>query len=144
MGALLLVASCGALGAAHLPARTPPAARLVVEVSGFANDRGTAGIALWNAPAGFPEDVTHAIATAWVRITRGTAEAAFGDLQPGTYALTAFHDENDNRRFDKRWFGLPKEAWGVSNDVRPLRAPRFDEASFEVSAADQTIRIHVE
>jgi len=141
-------ALCAASLLVALPgeARSHPrdATRLVVEVTGFENDDGTAGVALWNGPEGFPEGVSHAIATAWVKVDHRAATVTFSGVQPGTYAVTAFHDANDNRKLDKRWFGLPKEAWGVSNNARPhLRAPRFDEASFQVSGAEQTIEIRV-
>ncbi len=37
------------------------------------------------------------------------------------------------RSTDTPFPGIPREAWGVSNDVRPtLRPPRFDEAVFEI------------
>jgi len=136
---LLFTAAVGARS------HTPDGTRLVVQVSGFQNDQGTAGVALWNGPEGFPEGVSHAVATAWVTIDRRAATATFDDVQAGTYAVTVFHDENDNRTFDKRWFGLPKEAWGVSNNARPhLRAPRFDEASFQVTGDVQRIDIRVQ
>lgn len=145
LGAVLCAAALVVSTARTAGSHTPGGTRLVVSVSGFENDDGTAGVALWNGPDGFPEDVSHAIATAWVKIDHNAATTAFDDVQPGTYAVTVFHDENDNRTFDKRWFGLPTEAWGVSNNVRPhLRAPRFDEAAFHVAGAEQTIAIHVE
>ena len=51
----------------------------------------------------------------------------------GTYAVAASHDANGNGRTDTNWVGIPTEAWGVSNNVRPrLRAPRFEEAAFEL------------
>lgn len=144
LGVVLCVTALLVTAARDARSHAPDGTRLVVSVTGFENDRGTAGVALWNGPEGFPEDVSHAVATVWVKIEHQVATATFDDVRPGTYAATAFHDVNDNRKFDKRWFGLPKEAWGVSNDVRPnLRAPRFDEAAFQVSGADETIEIHV-
>jgi uncharacterized protein (DUF2141 family) len=59
----------------------------------------------------------------------------FSDVPEGTYAASIGHDLNGNRRVDTNFVGLPTEPWGVSNNARPaLRAPRFDEASFKVSA----------
>jgi uncharacterized protein (DUF2141 family) len=58
-----------------------------------------------------------------------------GALVPaGTRAVSVPHDLIGNRKVDTERFGIPDEARGVSNNVRPaLRAPRFDEASFEVA-----------
>ncbi len=118
---------------------------LVVRVDGFSDDRGAAGIAVWNGSEGFPEGIEHAVAMTYVPIVDGVAEARFGPFPPGAYAVTAYHDRDDDRKFDKNWIGMPKEAWGVSNDVRPrLRAPRFDEARLELEAGERAVPIHVE
>jgi len=117
---------------------------LVVRVDGFADDQGAAGIAVWNGAAGFPEGIEHALATTYVPIVGGAAQARFGPLPDGTYAVTVYHDRDGDQRFDKNWLGMPREAWGVSNNVRPrLRAPRFDEASLEFQAGERDVTIHV-
>lgn len=118
---------------------------LTVRVDGFEHADGAAGVAVWHTADGFPEDVEHAVATRYVPIGDGTTLARFVGLVPGAYAVTVYHDRNDNRRFDKNWLGIPTEAWGVSNNVRHrLRAPSFDEASREFEAGDHTVDIHVE
>ncbi len=117
---------------------------LNVHVSGFENADGAAGIAVWNGARGFPEQIEHAVATTYAPIQDGVAVAGFDELEPGRYAITVYHDTNDNRRFDKNWLGLPKEAWGVSNNVRPrLRAPRFAEATFDLEVGDHLVEIRV-
>jgi uncharacterized protein (DUF2141 family) len=47
---------------------------------------------------------------------------------------------------DANFLGIPTEAWGVSNNVRPaLRAPRFEEASFKVASGQSvTLEIRVD
>lgn len=119
-------------------------ATLAVRVDGFENRSGSAGIAVWNAALGFPDHVEHAVATMYSVIEDGVAVAQFDLLAPGVYAVTVFHDENDNHRFDKNWIGIPRETWGVSNNVRPrLRAPTFDEASVTLEPGDTLVEIHV-
>ena len=92
---------------------------LHVRMEGFENTDGEAGVAVWNAARGFPEEIEHAVATTYVTIQDGAAVARFDQLEPGRYAITVYHDKNDNRQFDKNWLGMPKEDWGVSNNVRP-------------------------
>ena len=117
---------------------------LRVHVGGFENADGAAGIAVWNGPRGFPEQIEHAVATTYAPIQDGVAVAGFDELEPGRYAITIYHDKNDNRRFDKNWLGLPKEAWGVSNDVRPRwRARTFAEAMLDLEVGDQLVEIRV-
>jgi len=118
---------------------------LHVRMDGFENTDGEAGVAVWNAPEGFPEDIEHAVATIYVSIQDGAAVTQFDQLAPGRYAITVYHDKNDNRQFDKNWLGMPKEDWGVSNNVRPrLRAPRFDEAVRDLAAGEQLVEIRVD
>ena len=108
------------------------------------NADGAAGIAVWNAARGFPEEIEHAVATTYAPNQDGVAVAGFDELEPGSSAITVYHDKNDNRRFDKNWLGMPKEAWGVSNNVRPrLRAPRFAEATFDLEVGDHLVEIRV-
>lgn len=62
---------------------------------------------------------------------------------PGTFAVAVHHDANVNGRMDSNFFGMPKEGYGVSNDVRPkFRAPRFSEAAVQVRR-DTTIVVHM-
>ena len=126
-----------------LSAQTP--AILEVAVSGIESAEGTVGIALWEDGQGFPEAIEHALDSTYVAVESGTARAVFELPEPGTYAVTVFHDKNDNQRFDKNWIGMPKEAWGVSNQARPrLRAPRFDEAEFEIAGVTQVVEIRIQ
>jgi uncharacterized protein (DUF2141 family) len=118
---------------------------LHVRMEGFENTDGEAGVAVWNAARGFPEEIEHAVATTYVTIQDGAAVARFDQLEPGRYAITVYHDKNDNRRFDKNWLGMPKEDWGVSNNVRPrLRAPRFTEAVRDLGVGEQLVEIRVD
>ncbi len=119
--------------------------RIAVSITDLENSVGSAGVALWHADEGFPEDIESALRTSYVPITDSVARVSFDGLEPGAYAVTVYNDLNNNRRFDKNWIGMPKEAWGVSNNVRPrLRAPRFEEAVFDSGAEGLTLEIRLE
>ena len=143
VGSLVIVVA-GMLGASAQVGERGATLTLRVQVDGFKTAAGAAGIALWDAARGFPEEIEHASATTYATIQEGGAMARFDQLEPGTYAITVYHDRNDNGRFDKNWLGMPREAWGVSNNVRPrLRAPRFDEAMLALEAGEQLVEIQV-
>jgi uncharacterized protein (DUF2141 family) len=56
-------------------------------------------------------------------------------VEPGTYALSVVHDENDNSRLD-RFMGIPREGFGFSRNPRMrMGPPRFEEARFAVTGA---------
>jgi uncharacterized protein (DUF2141 family) len=65
------------------------------------------------------------------RAEKGQAWCKFANVPPGEYAISAFHDENENDEFDSNFFGLPAEGYCASNDARSaLGPPRFDAAKF--------------
>ena len=63
-----------------------------------------------------------------------TVTVQFTDLHPGTYAISFYHDENNNDEMDYNLIGFPKEAFGFSAGAKAvLKAPYFEEATFEVT-----------
>lgn len=104
--------------------------------------RGTLRICVWQQGRGFPDckkgsDV--------VRLTVSAADPRIdvGDLAPGNYGISVIHDENDNRRLDKSFIGLPTEGVGFSNNASAnFGPPKFEKVRFPVTgAAEHTIRM---
>ena len=52
------------------------------------------------------------------------------DVPAGEYALLAYYDENDNRRIDKNFIGIPNEPLGFSNNYQPKGPPSYARAAF--------------
>ncbi len=67
----------------------------------------------------------------------GTVRLTIHAVPPGRYAIEAFHDENDNQKIDRGFFGIPTEGMGFSNDA-PMHfgPPDFDTAAIDVRHAD--------
>jgi len=129
----LLVAT---IGASH-------AAEVVVRVSGLSEPLGQVGCSLFAGTAGFPMDNTSA-RNLWLPADARGVTCRFNDVPEGTYAVSVGHDLNGNKRVDTNFIGLPTEQWGVSNNARPpLRAPRFDEASFKVASDAKDVVIDI-
>ena len=114
-----------------------PASGVLVVVSNVESARGFVQCALFSNAEGFPMAGTDALSTR-LPAAAGTIECRFENLQPGSYAVAVAHDANDNGKTDTNFVGIPKEAWGVSNGVRPrMRPPRFEEARFDLSEGEQ-------
>ena len=129
----LLVATIGASRAAEV----------VIRVSGLSEPLGQVGCSLFAGTAGFPMDNTSA-RNLWLPADARGVTCRFNDVPEGTYAVSVGHDLNGNKRVDTNFIGLPTEQWGVSNNARPpLRAPRFDEASFKVAADAKDVGIDI-
>ncbi len=111
---------------------------LVVKISGAKSAQGEIGCALFSNSTGFPTE-NPGLPTLWQKANPEGVICRFAGIKPGPHALAASHDLNGNRRTDTNLVGMPKEDWGVSNNVRPsLRAPTFEEARFEVAPTGVT------
>jgi uncharacterized protein (DUF2141 family) len=147
---LLLTAPAAVAAATPTAQATPWAAQaapqvasvLHVRVVNLRNSTGQVICTLFNSPMAFPTDSTRALAQIAVPIKDNAALCSFGGLAAGKYALVAFHDENSNGKFDRNWFGLPKEGYTFSNNVRPVFSPpSFKAAAFDHGGGDQWLTL---
>ena len=76
-----------------------------------------------------------------VGISGKSVTVTFKDVKPGTYAIMVLHDENSNYRMDYELTGMPKEAYGMSNNSMTLGPPRFEDARFEMTEEDLELKI---
>ncbi len=132
--AVIVIAALAAVPAA--------AGDLVVTVTGVDSPEGEVGCALHQDAAAFPQGP--AARTQWRKAAERGVRCRFQGLEPGSYAVSVFHDANGNRKLDTNLLGIPAEAWGMSNNVRPaLRAPDFAEAKLDVGAGARTIEVRL-
>ena len=146
-GLLLLVVMIMALGANVGPTALKAGATsgtLVVAIQGFRNAAGHARVAVFNRAAGFPDDEAAAYRTVVTGISDGQAKARFDDLPLADYAVSMYHDENDDAKLNKGLFGVPREGYGVSNNViHAMRAPTFEEARFRLDDLSNSLTVNV-
>ena len=75
-------------------------------------------------------------------IENHTATFTFTDVPEGEYAISTFHDENDNQVFDMRFGVIPKEDYVTSNNAKGFFGPPdWDDAKFTVKDAPITIAL---
>lgn len=118
---------------------------LAVEVEGFSSREGLLRIAVFRSAEGWPRDPKKVFRTASVPVVLPTTAVVFKGLPPGTYAVSAYHDENGNGELDRSFLGIPLEDYGFSNDARAtFGPPDFEEAAFPLPPAGKTIRIRIE
>lgn len=66
-----------------------------------------------------------------------TATCVFTDVKPGVYAISAFHDENQNNDLDRNFLGIPKEDWCTSRNAKGIMGPpKFADAKFQFTGKD--------
>ncbi len=117
---------------------------LKVIVTGFKNNNGEAQISLYNKDGTIPDKNTNQFyKTKRVIIYNKKAQTIFKNLPKGRYAVSVYHDENNNHKLDKG-FMLPIEGVGLSNfnSMNLFNIPNFKKASFLLNK-DKKIQINI-
>ncbi len=121
---------------------TAPVGQISFEVRGLRSDDGQLHVALFSKPDGFPGKRQNALRKEVVSIADGLAVGSFEGVEYGEYAISAFHDEDDNGELGTNWFGMPKEGVGTSRDPKSrFGPPRWGDAVFELGAPSMTLQI---
>ncbi|HNW83703.1 MAG TPA: DUF2141 domain-containing protein, partial [bacterium] len=103
---------------------------------------GTLYLTLYNKDDGYPTDSTKAFAKNMKKVTAVTEKVVFKDIPFGTYAVSVWHDQNDNQKMEKSLIGIPKEGMGVSNDAKgKMGPPKFKDAKFVIDKEKTEISI---
>jgi len=76
-------------------------------------------------------------------IKDGVAKITFINIPAGEYGITCVHDANNNQRMDFEESGMPKESYGVSNNIMSMGPPMWSDAKFEVGLKDLELEIRL-
>ncbi len=117
---------------------------LIIHFEDLRNTKGGIGVLLFNSSKGFPGNSENAYLNYYSTLSAVSHTVNFYDLDYGTYAVSAFHDENSNKKLDTNWLGIPREGVGVSlNVLRPFGAPRFRDTAFQLYQSSVTLNIGI-
>jgi len=117
------------------------AADLTIEVDGVESDKGLVSVAVFANADDFPNKITQGRR---VKAMALKAVVVFKDLPPGRYAVSAYHDANENKELDRGMFGIPKERYGFSQEARGVAGPpEFRDAAFVLPAEGARISVRV-
>jgi uncharacterized protein (DUF2141 family) len=113
-----------------------------VDLVGVRNNKGQVFCALYASADGFPKDSQKAIRRDTSSVSEKKASCEFSGIEPGTYAVSVFHDENSNGKLDANFLGIPREGVGASNDARGhMGPPKFDAAKFQFAGGRLSLKI---
>ena len=101
-----------------------------VNMTGFENNDGTVFVGLYDNKVSFlksPQIRTKS------KIENETASVSFEDIPDGVYAISCYHDEDDDGKLNMFLGFYPTEAYGTSNNT-PARfgPPKWEDAKFEI------------
>ena len=108
--------------------------RIEVEITNFKSNQGVAFIGLYNSEDSFLDS---AYKGEKVTIKNNKALLRFDDIPAGNYAISVFHDEDENGELSTNFLGIPKESYGASNNA-PSRfgPPKWRDARFKVAQGE--------
>ena len=113
---------------------------ITVSISGMKSDKGDVYVALYSNEKSFLKD---AFKGSIVAVKDKKAKVIFKNIEIGIYAISVFHDQNDNKKMDTNFMGIPKEPIGCSNGATGFMGPpKFKKAKFTV-ATDVVIPVRV-
>ena len=114
---------------------------LTVNISGLNSDKGTLMVGLYNKKEDFLKKRYKGEIS---KINNKKSVVIFKDIPKGEYAVSFVHDENDNKKMDTNFLGIPKEDYGCSNNAKGFMGPpSYEDAKFNLNS-DQTISINID
>jgi len=103
---------------------------LEVSMAGFENNDGKVLVGLYNTEGDFLEKIYQGTSS---EIVNNKATVTFSDVPDGVYAISCFHDEDDNGKFNMLFGFIPTESFGTSNNAPAMFGPpKWEDAKFEV------------
>ena len=101
-----------------------------VNMSGFDSNDGKAMVGLFVEEETFLRKPEQSLSAT---IIDQKSNVTFTNIPDGVYAVSVYHDENDNGEIDLLMGILPKEDTGTSNNPNTVMGPpKWEDAKFEV------------
>lgn len=105
-------------------------ATITVEILNIENNKGQILIGLYDSEGTW---LNKHYEGAFGTITGGKCTVSFKSIPVGTYAISVFHDEDEDEELDT-FLGIPTEDTGSSNDApAKFGPPKWEDAKFEVN-----------
>ncbi|WP_462249637.1 DUF2141 domain-containing protein [Ekhidna sp.] len=100
-------------------------------------------VSIYNSENSF--DSKEAFIRSSVSTNRGEMSYKRNGLKPGYYVVTVFHDLNGNGKFDKNFIGMPKEPYGVSNNLKEqFGPPKYERVKFYYDGNAMSLSIRID
>jgi uncharacterized protein (DUF2141 family) len=116
-----MLLAAGTLNAQH---------KLTIVVDGIENAKGKILTAVYDS-ANFLKKPAYA---SMAKADRDEVTIVLDSIASGEYAVSLFHDENDNYKLDVGAFGIPVEKTGFSNNAKgKMGPPKFTDCKFAVT-----------
>lgn len=103
---------------------------VTVDISDVGSDEGHLHIGLYSDETNWLQNAPYGKKA---KIINGAASVVFENIPIGDYAISIFHDENDNGELDANFLGIPNEPFACSNGAKGrFGPPKWSDAVFKV------------
>lgn len=117
---------------------------ILVTIEKVRNSNGTIKVELYNGEAKTELEKGKKIARTRVKARQGETKLCLNAPSEGSYTIALYHDENDNKKLDRNFIGIPREGFGFSNNPPlGLGIPEQKEMRFKVEDMATNLRISV-
>ena len=118
---------------------------LEVSIRNIRPGPGIVRMAICDHPDQFPDNPTLFYNIPHSGVKDSSVTVSIPGLKAGNYAITLLDDTNKNEKMDTGVFGIPKEGFGFSNDIKPNRkSPPFEKCTFRVRSGANRLTIHMQ
>jgi len=123
-------------------AQEPKGIDVTITIINIKNDNGFILLGLHNQET-FMVREKPALKKIKEEINNGKIKVVFKNIPKGEYAIMVVHDENANNQMDFELNGMPKEAYGTSNNEMSFGPPIFEDAKFNVTDKNLDLEIRL-
>ena len=103
---------------------------LKIDIANIKAKKGDIAIGIFNKADGFLIEGKE-FKSKILKVEGDIVHCEFKDLPDGNYAVAVFHDENMDNKLNTNFLGVPKEAYGFSNNFKPvISKPKFSDTQF--------------
>lgn len=104
--------------------------KVEITVNGIEKVKGTILVAVYDSEGSF---MKKHVFSAKQKVMDSPVIIVVDGVKTGDYAISMFHDENDNEKLDTNFIGIPNEPYGFSNDAKgSFGPPSFEKAKVKV------------
>jgi uncharacterized protein (DUF2141 family) len=113
---------------------------LTVNIAGLNTDKGSLLVGVYSTKENF---LKKPFKSDIIKIINKKSMVIFKEIPKGEYAVSFVHDENDNKKMDTNFIGIPKEDFGCSNNATGFMGPpKYEDAKFQLTK-NKTINIKI-
>lgn len=109
-------------------------------ISETSSDNGVIQVLIFDQDQGWPESLDKAWKMVTIPIKNGLGKKTITEVPAGNYAVTVFHDHDENGEIRKNKIGYPIDPFGFSNNPSLLfGVPTFEKCSEKVNPGKSTL-----